>query len=305
MTRIVAPSQELQNRGSRFIYSVSCPRPRLHSKYYRMAGFSSPNAYNQFARVVQTERRWIFDGPAKEFLDAVRTTSADHIISFKANERFYRAQLGSASVDESDFSFMGDEKPLSESRMVPESKYIKAGGRANPMGFAYLYLATRAETALAEMRPWQGESLTLALFELTREIKIIMCHPENENPIERIENQAPSLNQINQYVWNDISRAFARPVGKDDQQSTYIPTQILAEVFKAAGLDGLVYHSGLDRGGNIVLFDTKAAKFRRSYLYRLKKVRYDFEAVGNYAINITKNGKSEERPEFHSETPDA
>jgi RES domain-containing protein len=273
-----------------------------------MTAFKSTDAYEDFARLVQTERRWIFDGPAKDFLDTVRATSAARVQTLKAGKQFYRAQSGSRTqcrldVDGADIG-VDEEVPLPKEYMVPEPKYMKTGGRANPSGFAYLYLATAPETALAEMRPWLHEHLTVALFELTRETKLVVCRREKEDIFERLLGKDPSSEQVNQYVWNDIGRAFARPVSKEDQHSAYIPTQILAEVFKAEGFDGLAYRSGLDRGTNVVLFDVKAAKPVRSYLYWLKKVRYDFEAAHDFAIYRTTNGKGEHVLELHSETPD-
>jgi RES domain-containing protein len=65
--------------------------------------------------------------------------------------------------------------PLPGTRMVPDPKYVKHGGRANPHGFAYLYFATDEKTALAELRPWVGESLTLAIFKIKKKTKIVDC----------------------------------------------------------------------------------------------------------------------------------
>ena len=226
----------------------------------------------------------------------------------KPKKRLFRAQSGSGTATRPgpDGEDMGVdvEVPLPEGHMIPDPKLIKNGGRANPPGFAYLYLATDPETALAEMRPWLREHLTLALFEVQREIKLVVCRPGNEDIFERLFEENPSVEKVTQYVWNDIGRAFARPVSKDDQQSAYIPTQILAEVFKAQGFDGLAYRSSLARGTNVVLFDVKAAKLTRRYLYCLKKARYGFEAAPDFAIYRTKDGKSELALELHTDTPD-
>lgn len=96
--------------------------------------------------------------------------------------------------------------------MVPDQKFIKNPGRANPPGFAYLYLANNPGTALAEMRPWVGESLTIAVFEIQKDIKLIACQEQPENLGERIFEENLPAEKVELYVWNDISRAFARPV---------------------------------------------------------------------------------------------
>jgi hypothetical protein len=195
------------------------------------------------------------------------------------------------------------EHPLPGSRMVPDPKYVKHGGRANPHGLAYLYLATDEKTTLAEMRPWVGESLTLAIFKIKKKIKIVDCQAGAENWGERIFDENPSAKKLDKYVWNDISKAFSRPVNREDQESSYLPTQILAEAFKAEAFDGLAYRSGLERGANVVLFDVHVAKLTHRFVYTLKKVLYDFEAVPNYGIYRKKDGRGECITEIRTESP--
>jgi hypothetical protein len=55
---------------------------------------------------------------------------------------------------------------------------------------------------------------------------------------------------------------FAKPIYS-------VPTQILAETFKAEGFDGVAYRSGLERGTNIVLFDARVAKPTHRFVYTL------------------------------------
>ena len=195
------------------------------------------------------------------------------------------------------------ECPLSVTRMVPDPMYIKRGGRANPSGFAYLYLATDERTALAEMRPWVGESLTLAIFEIQKDINIVVCQAGPEDLGVRLFEESHSPEKIDQYVWNDISRAFGRPVNREDQESAYLPTQILAETFRAEGFDGLAYRSGLERGTNVVLFDHRIANLTHRFVYALQKVRYDFAALPNFAIHRVKDSGRQVIDEIHAESP--
>jgi hypothetical protein len=268
-----------------------------------MNTFDSKNAYWDFARSVRNERRWIFDEKAANFLAATRAASKSRVLPLKSGHRLCRVQVGSvfAPVNE-----MGaeEEHPLPSERMVPDPKYIRHGGRANPSGFAYLYLAATPETALAEMRPWVGEALTLAIFEIKKDIKVVVCRTGAEDWEERLFEENPTAGEIEKYVWNDISRAFARPVSREDQESVYLPTQILAEAFKAEGFNGLAYRSSLERGTNLVLFDLNVAKqLPHRFVYKLKKVRYDFEADSNHAIYLEKDGKGRSITEIHTESP--
>lgn len=63
--------------------------------------------------------------------------------------------------------------------------------------------------------------------------------------------------------------------------------------------------SGLERGTNVVLFNVHVAKLIHRFVYTLKKVRYDFEAVPNYAIwrKNKKNGGGQAIIEISTESP--
>lgn len=248
-----------------------------------MNTFESKNAFWDFARTVQSDRRFIFDGKSGDFIAAVRAASKSRAYFLKSGTPLFRAQAGSEfSIEEE--KGVEWEHPLSKARMIPNPKFTSRGGRANPPGFAYLYLATNENTALAEMRPWVGETLTLAIFKMKKKIKLVICRAGKENLGDRIFEENPSKEMLDSFVWNDISGAFSRPVNREDQESAYLPTQILAEAFKAEGFDGLAYQSGLERGTNVVLFNPRNARVTRRFAYTLKKVQYEFEAVPNYAI---------------------
>jgi len=268
-----------------------------------MNAFESKDAYRDFARTVRMERRFIFDGKEGNFLVAVREASKSRVLLLKSGHPLWRAQVGSKFAPENKMG-IEEEHPYPKARMIPAAKFIKNGGRANPPGFAYLYLASTERTALAEMRPWLAESVTLAKFETKRNIQLVICRAGAENWEERLFEKSPSAKKIDQYVWNDISTAFARPVNGEDQESAYLPTQILAEAFKAEGFDGLAYQSGLEQGTNVVLFGVRIAKLVDRFVYTLKKVRYDFEAVPNYAIYRKKNdGTGQCLTEIQTESP--
>jgi RES domain-containing protein len=273
-----------------------------------MSDFKSIDAYWDFARTVRSDRRFIFDGKAGGFLEAARAASKSRARSLKLGFGLYRAQLGSdfwtrPTEDGDKTSDVEEVVPLPEARMVPDPKFITQGGRANPPGFAYLYLATNEKTALAEMRPWVEESLTLALFQILQNIKLVVCQPGAEDLGERLFEENPSAEKLDKYVWNDISKAFARPVSREEKENAYLPTQILGEAFKAEGFDGLAYRSSLERGMNVVLFNPHVAKLVRLHVYTLKKVRYDFEGAPNYSIYRVKEGKGEVISEIRTESP--
>jgi len=246
-----------------------------------MKSFQSKNAYWDFAKMVRTERHFIFDGKAGKFIAAVRAASRFRVRALKSGSRLYRAQVGSTFAPENDMG-IEEEHPHPAERMIPHPKKTSSG-RANPSGFAYLYL-----------------------FRIKKNIKIVDCQAGAENWGERLFDENPTVEKLDKYVWNDISKSFSRPVNREDQESAYLPTQILAEAFKAEGFDGLAYRSGLERGTNVVLFNVHVAELIRGLqsVYTLKKVRYDFEAIPNYSIyRKKKDGTHLYLTEIQTESP--
>ena len=45
---------------------------------------------------------------------------------------------------------------------------------------------TDPQTAMAEMRPWVGESLSAALFEVQQDVPVVLCQSQNEDPLGRV-----------------------------------------------------------------------------------------------------------------------
>ena len=60
-------------------------------------------------------------------------------------------------------------------------------------------------------------------------------------------------------VWRDIDRAFSEPVTDSDDHADYATTQLIAELFRKNGFDGIAYRSALGQGHNVALFDLNAA----------------------------------------------
>lgn len=80
-------------------------------------------------------------------------------------------------------------------------------------------------------------------------------------------------------VWSYIDKSFAEPMSSEDDPVHYIPTQIIAELFKKQGLDGIAYKSnfGGEHGFNIMLFDPSSAAFVSSGLVEVTQADYSLE----------------------------
>lgn len=243
-----------------------------------MTEFKSWQSYSLFANEVVRYNRFIRNNETDHFLRALAESSNKRIKRIKTGSPLWRAQLGCdyRPFEENGEILFEEQVPYPEDRMVPLPNKAK-DGRANVKGIPYLYLATKRKTALSEVRPWVGSIVTLALFKTLRKLKLIDCSIHGNTKVPYLLGEEPSPEIREEYVWKHIDNAFSRPVTQADDSAEYIPTQIIAELFKNNGMDGLFFKSNLGTGLNIVLFDLKSAEFEKSCLFQAKKIKLNFE----------------------------
>lgn len=245
--------------------------------------FRSWRGYWDFARSVSQELRFVRTAETESFLAAVLETSASRQSIIPAGHLFWRAQLGH---DWRSLSTEGDEPipcAYPRARMKPLPGRA-SDGRANPRGIPSLYLSTTQEAAIAEVRPWVGSYVSAGQFRTERELTVIDCSRGHKKTPFYFEEPEPQA-RIDA-VWTHIDRAFAEPMTRSDDQADYVPTQILAELFKKAGADGVVYKSNFGENGfNIALFDAEAAELVNCGLFEVTGMRPTFsEADAFYAV---------------------
>ncbi len=96
-------------------------------------------------------------------------------------------------------------------------------------------------------------------------------------------------------VWAHIDNAFAEPVDRSDDAAEYVPTQIITEMFKREGYDGIAYKSAFGKKGfNIVLFDIDAAELINCFLYKVTNVSFEFSETANPYF-VDKHYKSKDK----------
>ncbi len=243
-------------------------------------GFKSKGDYFNFAMLVNHAFRYALNDECRVFLQNVTDSVSARLAHIKTGSEFWRAQIGSEiQPDESDLDGVTYHViPFDSERMKPRSEFV-SHGRANPKGIAALYLASDKETAMSEVRPWLKAEVSCAKFVTNQDIKIVDCTRLIGKNLLGVH--AETDEQILEAVWADIDRAFARPVGYADGETEYIPTQILSELFKSLGYDGVGYKSSVHVGYNLALFDMDHAKFVECQLFEAKRISYEFsEASG-------------------------
>jgi hypothetical protein len=259
-------------------------------------GFTSYRAYYDFAYKVKNKSRYIRDSDTNEFLSSVITTANKREKSMPAGTILWRSQLGHDWVPQhQEGEYVGDLRcPFSFERMKPLKK-SSSEGRANPKGISYLYLATDKETSMSEVRPWVGASISVVQFKTSCDLKLINCVINRSGNTIYFEEPEPSKRE--ESVWEDINRAFSEPVNPDDSIANYVPTQIIAELFKNAGYDGIIYKTNFGKGLNIVLFDMETAEIiNPCYLFKVRSVTFTFRQEANPCFLTTTKTQKNKNP---------
>jgi hypothetical protein len=241
-----------------------------------MTAFWSANAFEQFKKEVSRHSRYLRSANGECFLRAVAETCKRRLRTIPRGAMFWRAQIGHDWIVDA----QGGGRtlgPHSKARMKPlEDRAYE--GRVNPKGIPCLYFATTREVAMSEVRPWIGSVVSVGRFQIERDLRIVDCSVFHGDNIPHIES--PSPDDIETIVWTHIDHAFARPVTRSDNTAEYAATQVLAEIFRSEGHDGIIYKSAFSAEGyNVALFDLNCAHQIDSTIFTVRNAKYDFKEV--------------------------
>jgi hypothetical protein len=245
-----------------------------------MAEFKSWTSFSEFWAVTIRKNRYFRPPDVEKFLHTVLLTSKGRETTIKADSVLWRAQIGcDFRPFYQDNEYIDDiPAPHPPERMKP-LKGEAIEGRVNPKGIPYLYLATKRDTALAEVRPWLGTLISVAQFRVSRDLRVVNCSGSEARQNFYLEEPDPPERE--KAVWSDIDRAFSTPVNPGDRTAEYTPTQVISDMFKASGFDGIVYRSALGAGYNIALFDLEMAEMVNCSLFEVKDIKFTFSQEAN------------------------
>lgn len=244
--------------------------------------FKSHRDYYHFRREVVTSRRYIGSPETAEFLQAVASTchARERIVSLGTGLRRAQVAHGLRPIyqtgDDGEDIYIDDiECAANNTRMMP-LRDRASEGRVNPRGIPCLYMATNDATAVSEVRPRIGAYVTVAAMKCLRELKLIDCSVLAEKHF--IYFKEPEPGKMEEAVWSDIDRAFSAPVDRSDDAAEYAPTQILAELFRSLGYDGVVYRSAFGEDGyNVAIFNIDDFEVSWCRLYKVQDITHKIE----------------------------
>ena len=245
-------------------------------------GFKSWNSYRHFATRIRRQTRFIRTSEDEEFLREVVRTSTTRTRDVPVGIGLWRAQLGHDWRP-----FYQDDEYIDDLPAAHSPKRTKpllgraAQDRANPKGIRVLYLSTHRKTAMSEVRPWLGSLVSCAHFKTTRALKIVdfSVYHHSRSTLYLSE---PDPSKREEAVWTQIDRAFSEPTTPADNAADYVPTQVIVELIKNEGFDGIAYKSAFGKKGyNIVLFDPADAELTSCALFEAKSLKFRFEQSDN------------------------
>jgi RES domain-containing protein len=241
-----------------------------------METFPAVDSFAEFKNEISRRSRYLRSAGGDRFLRAVADTSKRRLRTIPEAAVFWRAQIGHDWVVNSKIGTR-TRGPHSKTRMKPlEDRAYE--GRVNPKGIPCLYFATTREVAMSEVRPWIGSVVSVGRFQTARELNVVDCSVYHNEAIPLVET--PSVEVVEQIVWTHIDQAFSRPVTRSDNTAEYAATQVLAEVFRSAGYDGIYYKSAFaSEGYNVALFDLDCAHQIDSSIFTVRNAIYEFVEI--------------------------
>ncbi len=163
----------------------------------------------------------------------------------------------SSSIDPGHMLFRGRPARIDEifpcEQMGAPPYNSATGGRANPLGIPYLYLASDLETVIAELRPQLRNIITVATFSVNIELRVVDLRAEHElSPLSLGENLSLWIDYLPLIL--HLQSELSRVINQSVSDIEYLPTQYLSELIKYLGYDGIIYDSAMGEGYNVALF---------------------------------------------------
>lgn len=144
--------------------------------------------------------------------------------------------------------------------------------------------------AISEVRPWIGAQVSIAYMKVTKNLRLVNCFENHgkRNTKIYLNGNMPQEEQV-ETIWTDIDNAFARPTTRDDTTADYVPTQVLTELFRNRGFDGIAFKSSVADGHNLALFDKHNVEIEHRQVVEITKAEFgckwsggvQFKALGD------------------------
>ena len=115
----------------------------------------------------------------------------------------------------------------------------------------------------------------LGQFQLAKDLKLVDFSVGHDSKLKPLFDK-PTSEELDENIWAQVDCAFSNPVENTHSSAEYVPTQIIAELFRSNAFDGVVYKSKLGPGLNFGLFDIESVDLRTCSLVSVESVSFAF-----------------------------
>lgn len=224
----------------------------------------------EFRRRLQTENYFGIEPDLAALIEKVQ----DRIeVVEPAGQLYFRARLGVAARLNRPNGFRSETvyKPYQDKALGAPPPQIARAGRLNREGVSFLYLASDIETACAEIRPHPSHQLSVGQYRSLRPLRLANLEAD-------IAAFATSDTQLDLYAFvYAADQAMSLPV-RPEQAGRYSITQLIADVLRQRGFDGVAFKSSLNEGGrNVCIFKPEEFEYvpDSAVVQRVKSLRYE------------------------------
>ena len=223
----------------------------------------------------------------EDFKEEIKSINRYHIkntIDLNKLENFFKHESFYKTIKKGRIFFrcrISDKNGFPKDKMGNPPKEIATGGRANPKGISYLYVADVVETSLYETRASLFDYVTVGEFRLKDDLKILNLRNPKDDPIPWAENEA--IEDFLTYVpfIQTLQKEISLPIRKRDKQLDYIPTQYISEFIKSLGFDGVEYQSSLYKDWyNLAIFNPEKLECITTKVYEIENIELKHQEVG-------------------------
>lgn len=231
--------------------------------------------FSEVRRRIAGENYYTVEPAVIEMFDAIGPR-IDSIVSRGAS--YYRARIGIEDRYLTDGAFGFNTRVRSEPYEGPllgaPPPPLAQGGRLNRAGVSFLYLASDPDTAAAEVRPHPSHELSIGAFRALRDIRLANFNVD-------IDAFASSDQQLDLFSFvRATDAAMSLPV-VPEAAGRYSITQLIADVARQRGYDGVGFMSSVGTGQNVCVFDASTFEYvpGSAEVKRVASLRYELSPV--------------------------
>lgn len=195
----------------------------------------------------------------------------------KSGTRMFRTRIGYEARATPSYSLEDERhyKPFSDSNLSSPPPIAASAGRMNRQSVAFLYMATDAETAIAETRPHPGHFCSVGEFEASENLRVA-----DLSALE-VTQFAESDKRLDDFLLlKTIDSLFSMPITPEGRSSYYF-TQLLADCLRQLEFDAIRYKSSVGPGTNLVVFDPSKFSYvpNSARVVKISALSYQYEKM--------------------------